>query len=571
MKNNITTPLVSFFLIMLFVVSPFVALADDSGNLKNTAGSKLKEEDIVNLVKPSVVRLGQHIEGVINIADFSIDFRVPKFKPLPKNKKIEIKIDDYTTGSGFFVNTDGYIVTNAHVVSPESIKSRTIREFLVGVFVGSMLQYTTKEADEIMAYDNDMMREFTSKLYDYVRDNSVFELKYNTVVIDPSSEDKNIKDAINNGISAEVVYSNDNFFKDKKDAKDIAIVKIEGEKFPALKIANDAKLAIGTDIYTLGFPGNARVEAKDFLESTFTSGSVGGKRKMGEASVWQIDAKISSGSSGSPLLNKKGEVVGLVSFQTVSNNKGDNFAFAIQLPVINEALEKVGIENKEGVFGESLKEALVLINQLHCKAAIEKLNIAGVSASFISFDEFTDPYIEKCKALIAAGGSIDTKFDEFIAWINGIELVVWLLIAGGVVLVIIFVMVVIFLKKRLKKEEDEINELEDILIKNQYKNELGDNGKISEKRIPLEEPGNTINGSLSGIEKESTTNQSDIPVDDNKKQNNIVNNGGLSVNPQLVQYIKEARMSDMTDYTIEEELKKAGWEEGEIKDALKFN
>lgn len=543
------------------ILLPFTVYAEH----RDDVSPALTKEDIVNIIKPSVVRLGQRVKGTMSIADFTIDLRKLELTPLPKNEKFKIEIEDYITGSGFFVNPDGYIATNAHVASQESIKSRALNEILFFAVIGTMSEYTQAEIDKVGSLDEDKLKEFKEKIYKYLRENSDFDLEYYTVVIDPTSEDKNIRDAIDSGIQAEVVYSNDNFFMDSNDAKDIAIIKIDGKMFPSVSFAPDSALTVGEDIYALGFPGNAQIEAKDFLESTFTSGSIGGERKMGDASVWQVDAKISTGSSGGPLIDKEGEIIGVIGFQTSksSQSEGDNFAFAVPISSLKESLDEINIKNQEGIYGFSLSEGIALMNQKHCGAAIEKFEEARNFTSFIDVEEYLQSYIDTCNTLIASGQSIDTGWDEFMEWLSNIDLVVWMIIFGGIVVVVVFVMAVIFLKKRLKVEEKELNKLEGFVIKERYQKELGGIKNVTDNASPIAE----TKPVESNLKKETVTVQN--PEVASAKEEKIATSLVASIDPALVKYISEARIANMTDGAIIEELQKAGWPKEDVENALK--
>ena len=68
------------------------------------------------------------------------------------------------------------------------------------------------------------------------------------------------------------------------------------------------------------------------LEQTLTEGIVSAWRKLpGKGDVLQISAPVSPGSSGGPVLNMAGEVVGIASFQIV---QGQNLNFAVPAGLI---------------------------------------------------------------------------------------------------------------------------------------------------------------------------------------------------------------------------------------------
>ena len=76
------------------------------------------------------------------------------------------------------------------------------------------------------------------------------------------------------------------------------------------------------------------------LEKTVTTGIVSGVRQISEiGKVYQITAPISLGSSGSPVVNLEGEVIGIASFRLV---EGQNLNFAIPAKYILRVTEEVG-------------------------------------------------------------------------------------------------------------------------------------------------------------------------------------------------------------------------------------
>ena len=79
----------------------------------------------------------------------------------------------------------------------------------------------------------------------------------------------------------------------------------------ALPLGDSSKVSTGDDVYVVGNPQG--------LEGTFSAGIVSGIRKIGEDSLLQITAPISPGSSGGPVTNSKGEVIGV----SVATFKGE--------------------------------------------------------------------------------------------------------------------------------------------------------------------------------------------------------------------------------------------------------
>jgi S1-C subfamily serine protease len=135
-------------------------------------------------------------------------------------------------GSGFFVSSNGHVVTAAHVV---------------------------EKANEV----------------------EIFNQNFST--------------------SAKVVY------KDK--SLDVAILKADKTKTPFLPIIPSSKVEVATEVFTLGFP-QIQIQGS---EPKYTKGSISSLSGFeGNRKLFQISVPVQPGNSGSPLLNFKGEVIGVV-------------------------------------------------------------------------------------------------------------------------------------------------------------------------------------------------------------------------------------------------------------------
>jgi S1-C subfamily serine protease len=105
-------------------------------------------------------------------------------------------------------------------------------------------------------------------------------------------------------------------------ARDLAIIKIHGKNFRPLTLGNSDRIQIGEDVVAIGNPLG--------LELTVSNGILSGVRTVEKegGKFLQITAPISHGSSGGPLFNMSGEVVGITSMYFEG---GENLNFAIPI------------------------------------------------------------------------------------------------------------------------------------------------------------------------------------------------------------------------------------------------
>lgn len=109
---------------------------------------------------------------------------------------------------------------------------------------------------------------------------------------------------------------------------DLALVEIRGLTAAPLRLDTSRRLSVGDDIFVAGNP--------EGLEGTFTRGIVSGVRSQGD--LLQIDAPVSPGSSGGPVVDSYGMVVGV----TVSSiREGQNLNFAIPAPLLASPLGRM--------------------------------------------------------------------------------------------------------------------------------------------------------------------------------------------------------------------------------------
>jgi serine protease Do len=157
---------------------------------------------------------------------------------------------------------------------------------------------------------------------------------------------------------------------------DVAVVKIDATGLPAVKIGDVNRLRVGEWVMAIGSPFG--------LDNTVTAGIVSAKqRDTGDfLSFIQTDVAINPGNSGGPLLNLRGEVVGINSqiYSRTGGSVGISFAIPIddamrvadQLrangrvirgrigvdirPVTKEVAESIGLGKERGAFIRSVEK-----------------------------------------------------------------------------------------------------------------------------------------------------------------------------------------------------------------------
>ncbi|MEK7080953.1 MAG: trypsin-like peptidase domain-containing protein [Patescibacteria group bacterium] len=123
---------------------------------------------------------------------------------------------------------------------------------------------------------------------------------------------------------------------------DIALIKIEGSGFPYLALGDSDPLQVGQSVIAIGnalgeFRNTVSVGVISGLARSITAGDSSGKAEILDH-VIQTDAAINPGNSGGPLLNLRGEVIG-VNVAIVQGSQ--NISFALPINSVKGAIESV--------------------------------------------------------------------------------------------------------------------------------------------------------------------------------------------------------------------------------------
>lgn len=176
-----------------------------------------------------------------------------------------------------------------------------------GQTTSQIAKNTIKSTVSIIALDQ-LMQPIALGSGAIVDDNSVVT---NYHVVKGATKLKLIFDGQANSIITTTYYSVDY-------DNDLILLKIEPTMYPSIPIVEQDSSDIGDRIFVAGNPKG--------LSGTFSEGIISGKREFNKRKLLQITAPISPGSSGGPVVNSAGKLIGI---SVGSFKEGQNLNFAI--------------------------------------------------------------------------------------------------------------------------------------------------------------------------------------------------------------------------------------------------
>lgn len=331
-------------------------------------------------------------------------------------------------GTGFFITGDGYFITNCHVIDRDSafIRQKFIQSTFQEVTDANISALQSSWAMTLTDEQRNLLYNSYSLIYSQLSSMILFDLQKDIFVIYRADNGDN------------------NPFKIKKQAtlvikgkampgKDIALLKLEDVKnLPTLRVSTDSVIRIGERILVYGYPepatSNIFLAPEANTDPTLTAGIVSAiKQSIGGWPVIQVDAMISHGSSGSPVCNEDGEVIGMATFGSLEQNTGNlasGYNFAIPVSVMKEYLDSARVLPRNSLSSQLYNEGLSFFYDAFYNKALRKFEeVQKLNSNYPELNY----YETLCREKIDAGEDKESFMQK-----NFFRIMAFILFIGGV-------------------------------------------------------------------------------------------------------------------------------------------
>jgi len=308
-------------------------------------------------------------------------------------------------GPGLVVHPNGYVVTNAHLVSPsDEALAAYIRSQMFEVYYDDL----TADLRDFFSEDG-----FSSRQTGLVLDGiakwgsdhlkvSDIEMRYavSTLTRDPSGRETTKERA------AELVAAGD-----KLPGEDVAVLKLQDSaNLVTASLAADGQLKAGDGLVAMSIPAPATFRAVDTDEpkpSLVPARPVSGTFRATTAgdggSLLDADIPLGGSDSGGPVFDAAGRVVGVTSFGSIDEKTGHEVRkdpTIVPAEEIRDLLERVNVQAVESPATQKLNQALDLYGRRWYGRA---LPIFQEVEALDPGHPFVARHIEESRAAIAAG------------------------------------------------------------------------------------------------------------------------------------------------------------------------
>jgi S1-C subfamily serine protease/rhodanese-related sulfurtransferase len=227
------------------------------------------------------------------------------------------------TGTGWFVDGRGWVVTNAHVVDPAHRLPPWVTHELKKTAID---QACVEPALQAQGMARGQRPDIEERVRREMMDRAMAGMQFTPL--------PQITVLLSNGtrLPAEVRKFSPPLLLDttgrpaKDSGRDLALLKVTDGVYPALSVGT-RDVNIGDPVHILGFPGvvlsHELLNQSVTLEASVTNGAISGfKQDAIGQDVLQTDAPAAHGNSGGPAIRNDGSLVGVMTFVSLSPSGG---------------------------------------------------------------------------------------------------------------------------------------------------------------------------------------------------------------------------------------------------------
>lgn len=334
--------------------------------------------------------------------DATIKVYIPDINWIPTTQYILVPVTIGACGSGFFVNSNGYIATAGHVVfsftHTDIAQDLYVKSFLVNTAFTVILQ-------NLQSNGYTFTPEEETRLQTYVVQYGELQDSIRQVYAVLGEVTPTLTNIQSKGWVARVVAVSPYI------ERDLAILKIEGlSNCPSLIVGDSDKVMTGDNVYMFGFPAvvtfHAELGPETVLAPSMTRGIISAKRfTNAQTPCFQTDAMITHGNSGGAGLNDQGEVVGVCSRGSVAETGQEvaGFDFLIQSNVLKTFLAESNVNNTVGPVDEAFAKGLSYYYDKHYSAAKQQFE---TTVGLFDYQWRAKNLITECNTAIANGQDV---------------------------------------------------------------------------------------------------------------------------------------------------------------------
>jgi len=466
------------------------SITQSAGNGRVLGTGSLEIDTATILARPATIRIFNRT---------CVELQFSKQSPLTSFAGKTEKVCAASLGTGFFVNKDGYILSNSHVMTPNKYTSlintleydfnkpfwnnyaKAIKNYLPEISTTEINLLTT-----IYVLEQQGLLEVKPIYENFAAKTTPFRANRDLSLINQSNY---IKLELIDTFGDPSNYEDLLLYADRKlDEKligtlrkqDVALARVanpEYKDYPFIELEDPEVVTVGEPITVIGFPRNAdnfvAYSEDAMLIPTITKGVISAIKPnpTNEFKIVQFDAAISGGNSGGPVINASGKVVALATWDISPKDKSP-FNGGSFVTEAHKLIQKNNVKITEGEYNRTIKQALSDFAKKDYVSA--KQNFQKAITIYPPAAELLSPLIKISQNKINNGesvASVTTNNTEVKQSTNGtdgsnnqqivdfiVENRVWLtmvLVTLIVILIIILIVALISAANRKKKQEQE--------------------------------------------------------------------------------------------------------------------